>query len=148
MQIPIQLLSSVQSILNPVHDNDAGYDLIGVKIIKNNTKQLWFSTELAIDLPPNVMGAVFPRSSISKRSLMLANGIGLIDPGFRGEIQVRFNKIINQHPANYYEEGEAIAQLVFIPFFRPELVKVNEFEKVTSRGKGGFGSTDSQRVGG
>lgn len=103
---------------------------------------------------------IFPRSSISNKNLMLANSIGLIDAGYRGELLVRFNYItqsedliakIQGHQVTapiftkvnmekIYTKGERIAQLVIAETHAVEFEIVEELSD-TDRGNGGFGST-------
>ena len=98
----------------------------------------------------------FPRSSISKYNLVLANCIGLIDADYRGEVLLRFkyifqpedyiildNQIIGSvNPAKIYSIGDKICQLKVTKVENVEFVLVDELD-VTDRGDGGFGSTDT-----
>lgn len=103
---------------------------------------------------------IFPRSSISNKNLMLANSIGLIDAGYRGELLIRFKYITqpedfftkiqdheyatsmltNINMEKIYKKGERIAQLVIAETHKVEFETVEELSE-TDRGKGGFGST-------
>lgn len=81
---------------------------------------------------------LFPRSSIGKTPLRLANSIGLIDPGYRGEIMVMVDNISDE--PFVVEKGTRLFQLV-APNRKPiEYKIVNELSE-TSRGQGGHGST-------
>ena len=84
----------------------------------------------------------YPRSSISKTSLMLANGTGIIDSGYRGPIIGAFRNISNQQERYVVEKNARLLQLC-APDLRPIVVElVNEsFFETTERGEGGFGST-------
>ncbi len=97
-------------------------------------------TGLAIELPHEGVGAfIFARSGLaSKHGISLANGVGVIDSDYRGEVQVA---LIN-HGSTPYEvkDGERIAQMVFLPIFLAEFQWAEEL-KDTARGAGGFGST-------
>lgn len=118
---------------------DAGMDLVATEKIKDNPFQLWFKTGLKIEIPNGYVGLIYPRSSISKKDLMLANSVGVIDSGFRGEVQVRFNKTDGFHSYGY-EVGDRIAQLIIIPYPQISFNEVDSLED-TERGEGGFGST-------
>ena len=97
----------------------------------------------------------FPRSSISKYNLVLANCIGLIDADYRGEVLLRFkyifqpedyiildNQIIgNVNPTKIYSIGDKICQLKVTKVENVEFILVDELD-ATDRGDGGFGSTD------
>ena len=159
------LVSTLDSIKEPPHDGDAGYDLIATsepKIvgIRNPKGSGWksidyieYSTSLKIQPPEGFFSIVVPRSSISKKKLMLANSIGVIDAGYRGEISARFKYIfqpsdlvicpetltMSVYPDCLYEKGDKIAQLIFIPLTTPKL-EINELDSST-RNEGGYGST-------
>lgn len=82
---------------------------------------------------------LYPRSSIYKRNIRLANSVGIIDSGYRGEIKAIFDAI-NDHSVEI-KKYERIAQLC-----APDLGTINNVMIVdtfedTSRGSGGFGST-------
>ncbi len=87
----------------------------------------------------DVVAVVAARSGLSiKHGLMLANGIGVIDSDYRGEISVG---LINTSDKPYtVEVGERMAQLMFMPVLHAELIPVNSLDE-TDRGSGGFGST-------
>jgi dUTP pyrophosphatase len=96
-------------------------------------------TGLAVAIPDGHAGLVVPRSGLAARhGIGVANGPGLIDAGYRGELKVI---LINhgQEPVSF-ERGERIAQLVVVPVFVGEVVEVDELP-ATDRGLGGFGST-------
>jgi deoxyuridine 5'-triphosphate nucleotidohydrolase len=79
-----------------------------------------------------------PRSSITKSGYMLANGIGVIDRAYTGEILVA---LIKTDPAAPELSLPArIVQIIPRPIISPELVEVDNFDD-TARGSGGFGST-------
>jgi len=82
------------------------------------------------------MGLVFPRSSIRKTDLVLSNAVGVIDSGYRGEIQVTFKRT----GLNKYEIGDRGAQIIIIPHPPIEFKEVEELTN-TERGESGFGST-------
>lgn len=75
---------------------------------------------------------------------MLANGVGVIDSDYRGEICFRFKVFdaqgsINKY-AKMYQPGDRIGQLVVVPSPKVELEEVKDLSE-TERGEGGYGST-------
>jgi len=112
----------------------------------------------------------FPRSSVSKYNLQLANSIGLIDADYRGELLLRFNYL--WQPEDYsiythesgdavkgelytyiggkintnkiYNKGDKICQLKVTKVENVNFELVNELDS-TNRGEGGFGSTDNKK---
>lgn len=86
-----------------------------------------------------VVAIVAARSGLStKFGISLANGIGVIDSDYRGEISV---SLINRSDADYtVAVGDRIAQLMFIPVLHASFLESDELDE-TERGTGGFGST-------
>lgn len=87
----------------------------------------------------NVAGFVYSRSGLgTKRGLTVSQGVGVIDPDYRGEI---FVSLLNTSgEVRSVTRGERIAQLVFQPFFQADISVVEELGD-TVRGAGGFGHT-------
>ena len=83
---------------------------------------------------------MYPRSSISKTPLMLANNTGIIDSGYRGELIGAFRNLSGE-PYNV-EQHTRLLQIC-APDLRPIVVKLvkESFFEETSRQAGGFGST-------
>ena len=87
----------------------------------------------------NVVGIVAGRSGLGvKKGVSLANGIGVIDSDYRGEVQVC---LINRGDEPFtVERGDRIAQLMFMPVCTANLIAAETLDE-TERGEGGFGST-------
>ena len=85
---------------------------------------------------------LFPRSSISKKPLMLANSVGLIDSGYRGNIMAVFRYFPEEHEKLRYklEKYERLIQIVHPCTYRIFVELVEELTN-SERGNGGFGST-------
>ncbi len=121
----------------------AGLDLracVDVPITVPPGARVKIPTGIAIEIPgKNMVGLVFPRSGLAlKHGISLANAVGVIDSDYKGEI---FAVIFNQSKKEYtIVPGERVAQLVFVPVFRPVLEEVESLQD-TGRGAGGFGST-------
>jgi dUTP pyrophosphatase len=86
-----------------------------------------------------VAGFVFSRSGLGARQgLTVSQGVGVIDPDYRGEIIVSLLNTSGER--RRIRRGERIAQLVLLPVFQAALVRAQELSD-TSRGGGGFGHT-------
>ena len=97
------------------------------------------STGIAMALPQGTFGAIYARSGMAtKRGLVPANAVGVIDSDYRGPIIVALKNTSNE--IQIVEHGERIAQIVVTPYCP---VVFNEVESIgtTSRGEGGCGST-------
>jgi len=95
---------------------------------------------LAIEIrEPSVAGYVFSRSGLGTREgLTVSQGVGVIDPDYRGEIKVSLLNTSGE--VRRIRRGQRIAQLVFMPVFQAVINAVQELG-ATGRGAGGFGST-------
>lgn len=102
--------------------------------------RLALPTGIAVEpLTPGVAGFVYSRSGLGAvRGLTVAQGVGVIDPDYRGEITVIL--LNTSADAQRLRRGERIAQLVFQPAFQVEL-ETSETLSATQRGEGGFGHT-------
>mgnify|MGYP001269436654 CR=1 FL=1 len=147
--IRVKKLDEAAVVPESANETDAGYDLVAIddgefkKDEHSNTLYIQYRTGLSIAPPPGYHTEIFPRSSISKTHLMLANSIGLIDEGYRGEILVRFKVIPSNMGASLvkrYQAGDRIAQLVIRKTEKASFELVEELDD-TSRGDGGFGSS-------
>lgn len=82
---------------------------------------------------------LYPRSSISKTSFRLANNVGIIDKGYRGNIGAYFDVIVDNVSMKKYQRLLQICSNDLEPFY---VVMVDQADfMLTSRGSGGFGST-------
>jgi len=98
-------------------------------------------TGLAINMmDPGLVAIVASRSGLSlKHHVHVAQGIGVIDADYHGEIGVI---LANDGTENYIvQPGDRIAQLMFQPVVQVALRFVDNFSTETERGEGGFGST-------
>ena len=139
MKVKIKKLHPDAIIPTYAKSGDAGMDLVATKIISNTTFDITYGTDLAMEIPEGFVGLVFPRSSIRKYELLLSNSVGVIDSGYRGEIQATFKKEIGLDSLAY-NVGDRICQIMIIPHPTIEFEEVNELNN-TERGNGGFGST-------
>lgn len=115
----------------------AGFDLTAVSL-KTTETTLKYDTGIAVEIPPGYVGLLFPRSSVCKTGLSLANSVGVIDSDFRGSISLVFYK--NMQCIVPYLPGDRIGQLLIVPIPEVEFVEVEELSE-TERGAGGYGST-------
>lgn len=118
---------------------DAGMDLTATSKDENGMF-IEYGTSLAMEIPEGYCGFIFPRSSISKYHLSMANAVGVIDSGYRGEVKVRFKRTLNQPHEKLYEVGDKVCQLIVLPYPNIEVEEVADLSN-TERGAGGFGSS-------
>lgn len=95
-------------------------------------------TGLVFELPAGWGLNVFARSGLASRGITLANGVGKIDPDYRGELHVLLANLSDEHITICH--GDRIAQAEPVQVVRATFTEV-ERTSDTKRGAGGFGST-------
>jgi dUTP pyrophosphatase len=118
---------------------DAGMDLTITREIENTSFSVSYGFGIAMEIPKGYVGLVFPRSSVRNQDLILSNCVGVIDSGYRGEIQATFKKT-NGLDSLKYKVGERGAQIIILPYPQVFMTEVPELSN-SERGEGGFGST-------
>jgi len=118
---------------------DAGMDLTITREIENTSFSVSYGFGIAMEIPKGFVGLVFPRSSVRNQDLILSNCVGVIDSGYRGELQATFKKT-NGLDSIKYKVGERGAQIIILPYPTIYMTEVPELSD-TDRGTGGFGST-------
>lgn len=126
------------------HDTDAGADLVSTTsmMIYPGEKKL-VDTGVALKIPVSSVGLVFNRSSQGKVEVQIANGTGVIDSAYRGNVKVLL-KNNGTEPYEITAFTTRIAQLVIVPVMLAQFVPWTETDSPwddTVRGSGGFGST-------
>ena len=156
------IVTSSHEIVGELYENGS-YKRIDYIQYKTNLKlavqkDRQFSNFGYTDLDYDILA--FPRSSVSKYNLVLANCIGLIDADYRGEVLLRFKYI--WQPEDYrirtdnlleghvnfnklYNKGDKVCQLKVTKVEYVEFILVDELD-ATNRGDGGFGSTDVRKL--
>jgi dUTP pyrophosphatase len=123
------------------HAGDAGLDLHACESAHIGPGERWsVQTGIALQIPDGHAGLVLPRSGLAREhGIALVNSPGLIDAGYRGEIQVL---LLNTDPAETFRvaPGDRIAQLVIAPVALLDPEEVSELTE-SARGDGGFGSS-------
>ena len=118
---------------------DAGMDLTITREIENTSFSVSYGFGIAMEIPKGYVGLIFPRSSVRNQDLILSNCVGVIDSGYRGELQATFKKTQGLDSIKY-KVGERGAQIIILPYPTIYMTEVPELSD-TERGEGGFGST-------
>ncbi len=120
-----------------------GMDLsacINMPLVLNPGQKINIPTGIAIQLPDNqYLALIYARSGLAiKHGITLANGVGVIDSDYTGEI---ICGLINLSDKPYtINPGDRVAQMIFTPIVLAKLTLVDELSP-TERGIGGLGST-------
>ena len=141
MQLPITRLRPEAVVPERAYAGDAGMDLSSCERIELAPgERALVPTGLAVAIPDGHAGFVQPRSGLAaKHGITIVNTPGLIDSGYRGELQVALLNT-DAREAFVVEEGMRIAQLVVLALPEIELVEVDELPD-SERGVRGFGSS-------
>jgi dUTP pyrophosphatase len=143
---------------------DSGFDIpIGAYHVPLSVHSHSFSLGIrvaAVDSVGNLMPCLLlPRSSIYKTRFRMANSIGLVDSGYRGDVQAKVDVLshgrydTDAHPFEDGADGSRLFQICqhdFLPW--KAIVLVKSFDELPcasdNRGTGGFGSTGTATDGG
>ena len=178
MRIYVKTDPENQTLKRPTYGGDAGYDITASEdptIVGTKTQSGSYTSVDYIEYETNVAIApenenqyyslIYPRSSISKYNLILANSVGIVDSGYRNTIKLRFKYIsqpedlelivskaqdnedsvfslagvkINQE--KIYKKGDKIGQIVFMGHNQPFVDFTHDLPP-SDRALDGFGST-------
>jgi len=144
LRVPLHQLDPELALPSYARPGDAGADLRASQdvVLPARGGRALVPTGLVVAIPEGHAGLVLPRSGLALRhGVTCLNTPGLIDAGYRGELQVL---LVNHDPEEDYavSRGDRVAQLV--------IVRVEEamFDAVpaeglgeATRGSGGFGHT-------
>lgn len=126
--------------LKYAHEGDAGLDMAANETVTLQPgERKLVGTGISLAVPNGYVGLLAPRSgNAAKKGLTLANSVGVIDSGYRGEVKgIMVN--LGSDPVTI-NRGERIMQLILVPFLSAEVTSVPSLEE-TERGEDGFGST-------
>lgn len=143
MELKIKKLNNNAIIPLRATTGSAGMDLhacIDEPITIEPFERALIPTGIATELPSNEYAIfLFARSGLGiKHGIALANGVGVVDSDYRGEICVGLQNSSNT--SFTVNPNNRIAQMVVMPVCSPEIVTVDRLDK-TERNSGGFGST-------
>ena len=127
MRLPIRRLHPQATLPRRAHEDDAGLDLHALEpTVLEAGARARVRTGIAIELPPGHAGMILPRSGLADRhGIALVNAPGLIDAGYRGEIEVL---LLNTDRDTRFEiaAGDRVAQLVVVAVAGAEPIEVEE----------------------
>jgi dUTP pyrophosphatase len=141
IELPVRRLRADAVLPSQAYAGDAGFDLTACDRHELRPgERAIVPTGLAVAIPEGHGGFVLPRSGLAARNgITIVNAPGLIDSGYRGEVQVVLLNTDRQEPF-VVEPGMRIAQLVVLPVAEIEPVELEELPE-SERGVRGFGSS-------
>lgn len=141
MELPVKRLRPGAHLPERAYASDAAFDLhAAVELVLAPQERAVVPTGIALGLPPGAAALTLPRSGLAARhGITIVNAPGLIDPGYRGEIQI---VLLNTDSRAEFvvHVGDRIAQLLLIDLLDATMVEVDELDD-TPRGARGFGSS-------
>ena len=140
--LPVRLTHPHAELPTRAHPTDAGLDLAASETTQVAPRVVTLvPTGIAVAIPEGHVGILAARSSLAtKKSMTIANGVGVIDSDYRGEIKIPIIPLDGCH--NLIQAGQKIAQLIILPIALPTVEVASELPE-SARGLGGFGSTDA-----
>ncbi len=121
--------------------SDLYASLDGPLTLKSGERKI-VPTGIAMAVPDGFVALLCARSGLaSKKGIALANGVGVIDSDYRGEIGVSLINLSQEDRT--IEPGERIAQMMILPVFAASFEEAGSLPG-TARGEGGFGSTGTK----
>lgn len=141
-QMPVDVVCEDGFVPEYKHEGDAGADLrahIDGPLTIQQGESAWVPTGVRLAIPDGHVGLQFPRSGLGcNNGICLANGVGVIDSGYRGEVMA---KLLNLGSEPFtVNPGDRICQLVIVPYTKAHFWTVNELGE-SDRGTDGYGST-------
>ena len=144
MRITYQKTMNVESPAR-AHDTDAGLDLYvpeGQGCLARPGAVYTIDLGIRVAIPDGYYGQLTLRSSAGKKGLTIPNGIGIIDPGYRGNLKLLVAALAE--PV-LVAAGERVCQLTILRL--PSVtVEAGTVDTDTDRGQGGFGSTGTSTI--
>ena len=139
IDIKLKRLTSDAVAPSKAHLSDAGLDLTATSVEEDRKRNIvTYHTGIAVEIPEGFAGFLFPRSSVYRHQLELANCVGVIDSGYRGEIILKY-RIVQPHISRY-TVMDKVGQLIIMPIPEIKLSEADELAE-SERGEGGFGSS-------
>jgi dUTP pyrophosphatase len=141
MRLKIKRLDPTVPLPSYGTDEAAGFDLAAAHDITIAARSIALvRTGLVIEVPTGHFLAIFARSSTPlKRGLIVANGVGVIDPDYSGPNDEIMIQVLNVTDTDVsVRRGDRLAQGIVLPAPRVTWQEVDEARKVT---RGGFGAT-------
>jgi dUTP pyrophosphatase len=147
-QLPILKVKKNGNAILPkrIHLNDVGLDITPISYEKKSKYVYMFNTQLHFEPPAGYYLELVPRSSLIFSDFILANSIGIIDPGYRGALKFPLRYLGEETREEEIEQkahaflGQRVVQILLKPLILCELMEVDELSD-SQRNDMGFGSS-------
>jgi dUTP pyrophosphatase len=128
------------------HEQDVGMDLTVISFEKKSKRLFLYNTHIKVEPPEGYYVEIVPRSSICFSDFILANSIGIIDPGYRGDLKLPLRYIGELTDEQAIEDqaktliNTRVAQMILRQIHPCMIVEVESLSEA-QRNEKGFGST-------
>lgn len=139
MKVKIKKLHEDAVIPKYSKDGDACFDLTATSKFVDDNRNIVYGTGLAFEIPKGFYMDIRPRSSNTKKDLVMLNSPGTVDSGYRGEVTVKYRPTTGFMPYQY-NIGDRMAQAVILAYPSIEFEEAEELSE-TERGSNGYGHT-------
>lgn len=136
-ELPVKRLNTEAKMPTRAHPGDAGLDFYCLEDVALTPHEpARAKTGIAMAIPFGFVGLICDRSSMGAKGIRVLGGV--VDAGYRGEVQVLLINLTNQ--THRLAKGDKVAQMLILPVSG---IMPRETEQLddTSRADGGFGST-------
>jgi dUTP pyrophosphatase len=133
----IKRLNSEAKLPTRAHADDAGLDLYSLNdVMLTPHEPVRVPLGVAMAIPHGHVGLICDRSSLGSKGIRILGGV--VDAGYRGEVQVVLINLRNEPMS--LAKGDKIAQMLIVPVNLCAVEETSELD-LTTRNSGGFGST-------
>jgi dUTP pyrophosphatase len=147
-KIPILKIKKEKDGILPTkgHDHDVGMDLTVISFEKKSKRLFLYNTQIKVEPPEGYYIEIVPRSSICFSDFILANSIGIIDPGYRGDLKLPLRYIGELTDEQAIEDqaktlvNTRVAQMILRKIHPCVIVEAESLSEA-QRNEKGFGST-------
>jgi dUTP pyrophosphatase len=141
-EIKVKLLHPDSKLPTKASPTDVGFDVYAHSFDEINGA-LVIKLGISVEPPDGYYLELVPRSSLSKEPWVQANSVGIIDPSYRGEVQMRLRRVDHIDSMEHnFKQGDRVAQLILRKNegYNFQITQAETLSD-TERGTGGFGST-------
>jgi dUTP pyrophosphatase len=138
MVLKVKKLSELAVLPKYAKVGDACMDLTVARVVKMGVFKVKYEFDLAFEIPSGYYIDVRSRSSVCKSGMILSNGCGVVDSGYRGNVSAVFYRV--PFFSRGFEVGERCCQMMVLKVPNMEVLEVENLAE-SERGVGGYGST-------
>ncbi|MEO8581803.1 MAG: dUTP diphosphatase [Patescibacteria group bacterium] len=143
LEIPIKRFDTSLPLPEYKTAGAAAFDLYArISVVIQPRSVGYVPLNIAIQLPPDHFAQMSARSSLHKKGVMMANGIGIGDADFSGDGDEYQAALFNFSDKTVtIDKGERIVQMIIL---KRDSITFKELMHFDTKNRGGFGSTGTK----